>query len=66
VSLAKNGPINIELPAGVVANVQVPIPSLSAKIYVNGTLATTLVRFPKERKSVVKLNQPGHYEISAR
>ena len=66
-SLAKNRPINIELPAGVVATVQVPLPSPSAKVYVNGTLATTLVRRPTaEGKSVVKLNQPGHYEISAR
>lgn len=67
VSLIKDGPTNVDIPAGIVADVSVQLPWPNAKVYVNGAVATLVTSDPlSQGKSIVQLDNPGHYEITTR
>jgi alpha-L-rhamnosidase len=64
VSITKDA-TTIDLPPGTNARISIPVPTPTAQVLVNGSSQTST---PDEdgKRAIIKLTQPGHYEIQSR
>jgi alpha-L-rhamnosidase len=66
VEVAKGGPIVVDVPAGIVVTITVPMPSAQSRVYINGALASGVKVDADQRSFLVRIDQAGHYAVSSK